>query len=101
LKVVVRDDIAVAWGLNRMTAQQDSGGPAENWSRGTRVFQKTDRGWEMIHQHVSFPTDPATGKTRTDLVPIVTNQPSASPASGRSPVRDAGSEPPAFLNPPE
>lgn len=72
LKIVVRDDLAVAWGLNRMTAQQDNGGLVESWSRGTRIFQKTDRGWEMIHQHVSFPTDPATGQTRTDLAPTVT-----------------------------
>jgi ketosteroid isomerase-like protein len=56
-----------------MTAQQDNGGLAESWSRGTRIFQKTDRGWEMVHQHVSFPTDPANGQTRTDLAPTVTN----------------------------
>ncbi|WP_230415919.1 YybH family protein [Micromonospora tarapacensis] len=73
LKVVVRDDLAVAWGLNRMTAQHDNGGLVESWSRGTRIFQKTDRGWEMIHQHVSFPTDPDTGQARRDLAPIATN----------------------------
>jgi uncharacterized protein (TIGR02246 family) len=73
LKVVVRDDLAVAWGLNRMTAEQDNGGPVESWSRGTRIFQKTDRGWELIHQHVSFPFDPNTGQARTDLAPTVTN----------------------------
>lgn len=56
LRVVVRGDLAVAWGLNRMTARQDNGDLVENWSRGTRIFQRTDRGWEMIHQHVSFPT---------------------------------------------
>ena len=73
LKLVVRDDLAVAWGLNRMTAQKDNGGLVESWSRGTRIFQKTDRGWEMIHQHVSFPTDPRTGQARTDLAPTVTD----------------------------
>jgi uncharacterized protein (TIGR02246 family) len=69
LRVVVRDDLAVAWGLNRMTAQPDNGTPVESWSRGTRIFQKTDRGWEMIHQHVSFPFDPGTGLARSDLTP--------------------------------
>lgn len=73
LKLVVRDDLAVAWGLNRMTAQQDNGSLFETWSRGTRIFQKTDQGWEMIHQHVSFPYDPDTGQARTDLAPTTTN----------------------------
>jgi len=67
LRVVVRDDLAVAWGLNRMTAQRDDGAVLETWSRGTRIFQKTDRGWELTHQHLSFPLDPDTGQARTDL----------------------------------
>jgi ketosteroid isomerase-like protein len=69
LEVVVRDDLAVTWGLNRMTVRQDDGSVAESWSRGTRVFRRAGRGWEMIHQHVSFPVDPATGRSRTDLTP--------------------------------
>lgn len=69
LRVVVRGDLAVAWGLNRITAQQDSGDVAVMWSRGTRIFQKTDRGWELVHQHVSFPFDPGTGQARMDLAP--------------------------------
>jgi uncharacterized protein (TIGR02246 family) len=73
LKVVVRDDLAVSWGLNSMTAQQEDGALVESWSRGTRVFQKTDQGWKMIHQHVSFPFDPDTGRARTDLAPTTTN----------------------------
>jgi uncharacterized protein (TIGR02246 family) len=69
LKVVVRDDIAVAWGLNRMTAEQPDGTSTEAWSRGTRVFQQQDGRWMMIHQHVSFPYDPQTGRALTDLRP--------------------------------
>ncbi|WP_433317537.1 YybH family protein [Micromonospora sp. CA-269861] len=69
LAVVVRDDVAVAWGLNRMTAQQPDGTTAVSWSRGTRVFQRAGRGWEMVHQHVSFPFDPDTGRARADLTP--------------------------------
>ena len=71
--VVVRDDLAVAWGLNRITTQQDHGSLIESWSRGTRIFQKTDRGWEMIHQHLSYPMDPDSGHARTDLAPSGTN----------------------------
>ncbi|MFF4878674.1 YybH family protein [Micromonospora sp. NPDC000668] len=69
LAVVVRDDLAVSWGLNRMTAQQEDGTTSESWSRGTRVFHRTDHGWEMVHQHVSLPLDLETGLARTDLMP--------------------------------
>lgn len=69
LAVIVRDDLAVSWGLNRMTAQQPDGATIVSWSRGTRVFQRAELGWEMIHQHVSFPFDPDTGQARTDLTP--------------------------------
>ncbi|MGI5167285.1 YybH family protein [Spirillospora sp. CA-253888] len=65
LKVTVRGDLAVAWGLNRMRAD----GSAEGWSRGTRVFRRGPDGWKMVHQHVSYPYDPGTGAARTDLVP--------------------------------
>lgn len=57
LQVIVRDDIAITWGLNRM--RSDDG---ELRSRGTRVFQKVDGAWKMIHQHVSFPYDPESGQ---------------------------------------
>jgi len=57
LRIVVRDTLAVAWGLNRMTAERPDGTVAESWSRGTRVFRKQHGGWSMIHQHVSFPQD--------------------------------------------
>ncbi|MFF4614293.1 YybH family protein [Nonomuraea jabiensis] len=65
LKVVAREDLAVAWGLNRVRV----GGGAETWSRGTRVFERRHGSWVMIHQHVSYPYDPATGEARTDLRP--------------------------------
>ena len=57
LEVVVRDDLAVAWGLNRMEADGE-----ESWSRGTRCFRRVGEDWVMVHQHVSYPNDPATGR---------------------------------------
>jgi uncharacterized protein YndB with AHSA1/START domain/ketosteroid isomerase-like protein len=68
-RIVVRGDIAVCWGLNRMTSRRDGALLHEMWSRGTRVFQKRDGLWKMIHQHVSFPMDPETGKAATNLIP--------------------------------
>lgn len=68
LKVIVRGDIAVTWGLNRMADLVD-GVRTEMWSRGTRVFQHLDGSWRLIHQHLSFPMDPATAHARLDLTP--------------------------------
>ena len=69
LEILASGDLAVAWGLNRTSASV--GGPAqETWSRGSRVFRRDESGrWRMVHQHVSFPFDPETGRARTDLRP--------------------------------
>jgi len=64
LRVVIRGDIAVTWGLNHM-----HGPGIDMWSRGTRVFQRANGRWQMVHQHVSFPFDPATGAAKMDLRP--------------------------------
>jgi uncharacterized protein YndB with AHSA1/START domain len=64
LQVLVRGDIAVTWGLNRMRSSS-----AEFWSRGTRVFQKRSGQWKLIHQHVSYPADAETQQARVDLKP--------------------------------
>ncbi|MDF5755667.1 nuclear transport factor 2 family protein [Spongiactinospora sp. TRM90649] len=69
LRILVRGDLAVAWGLNRMTAGRPGGEIGESWSRGTRVFRRSADGWSMVHQHVSYPYDPTTGLARTDLTP--------------------------------
>ncbi|MBG0564588.1 YybH family protein [Actinoplanes aureus] len=65
LTVVTDGDLAVAWGLNRVRAD----GAPETWSRGTRVFRRAGGRWEMVHQHLSYPLEPATGEARTDLKP--------------------------------
>ena len=69
LEIIVRGDIAVTWGLNRMADHVDGVVRNEMWSRGTRIFQRIDGSWRMIHQHLSFPMDPQTGKARLDLIP--------------------------------
>ena len=67
LEVLVRDDIAVTWGLNRMVNERPDGERIEMWSRGTRILQRIDGHWLMIHQHVSFPVNPETGEALTEL----------------------------------
>lgn len=69
LQVVVDGDLAVAWGLNRMTDHLPDGSESATWSRGTRVFRRVEDRWTMVHQHVSFPIDPDTGIAATGLEP--------------------------------
>ncbi|MFC5754057.1 YybH family protein [Actinomadura rugatobispora] len=69
LKVLVRDDLAVAWGLNHVRVARPGGGSTDSWSRGTRVFQRRNGAWAMVHQHLSVPFSPATGEARTGLRP--------------------------------
>lgn len=70
LQVIVRGDIVVTWGLNHMRATKPDGSSIDQWSRGTRVFQRIEGRWQMIHQHVSFPYDPATGRAVTNATPV-------------------------------
>lgn len=69
LAVIVRGDVAVTWGLDRVVTEHGDGSRSIAWSRGTRVFQRILGRWQMIHQHVSLPCDPETGKVRADLEP--------------------------------
>jgi uncharacterized protein (TIGR02246 family) len=50
LTVKADGDLAVAWGLDRILA--DGG---ETLSRGTRVFERRDGQWQLVHQHLSIP----------------------------------------------
>lgn len=51
LHVVVRDDIAIVWGVNRMHMNGK-----DTMSRGTRLFQRREGKWKLFHQHLSFPS---------------------------------------------
>ena len=50
LTIQADGDLAVAWGLDRIVANG-----AESRSRGTRVFQRRNGQWQMVHQHRSIP----------------------------------------------
>jgi uncharacterized protein (TIGR02246 family) len=50
LTVRVTGDLAVTWGLNRILADG-----VEFRSRGTRVFERRNAQWQMVHQHLSIP----------------------------------------------
>jgi len=50
LTVRASGSLAVAWGLDRVVADG-----VETRSRATRIFQRRDGEWQMVHQHLSFP----------------------------------------------
>ena len=62
LTVRASGDLAVTWGLDRITADD-----VEFRSRATRIFQRRHGQWHMIHQHLSVPTsNNQSGGTRAD-----------------------------------
>ncbi|WP_329102655.1 SgcJ/EcaC family oxidoreductase [Micromonospora sp. NBC_01699] len=69
LKILVRGDLAVAWGLNHVRIEPPDAPAIDSWSRGTRVFERRNGTWLLTHQHLSVPYSPTTGAARTDLQP--------------------------------
>ena len=69
LRILVRDDIAATWGMNRVRVIDEDGHTRDHYSRGTRIFQRANGAWKMIHQHVSYPIDPQTGLAKSELLP--------------------------------
>lgn len=54
LAVEVTGDLAVTWGIDEVRVATPEG-VAESRSRATRVFRRSEDGWRMVHQHLSFP----------------------------------------------
>ncbi len=44
-------NLAIAWGLDHVTTAG-----VDTESRSTRVFAHTPQGWQLIHQHLSYPS---------------------------------------------
>jgi uncharacterized protein (TIGR02246 family) len=72
-QVVVRDDLAVVWALDRVRVPQAGGDTATTWSRATRVFRRRDGRWLLVHQHLSYPLAAGTDRARLDLTPPAVN----------------------------
>jgi ketosteroid isomerase-like protein len=70
LAIAVADDVAFGHSLNRISgALQKSGAAIDQWLRWTACFRKIDGRWLIVHDHVSVPTDFATGSALLDLRP--------------------------------
>lgn len=62
LHVVTDSRMGLANSVQHFTGTDKSGKPMDITFRVTDVWQKQKGEWKIIHTHVSFPTDMATGK---------------------------------------
>ncbi|KOG91958.1 hypothetical protein ADK38_00320 [Streptomyces varsoviensis] len=68
LRVDAQADLAIARCAVRMAGTM-FGRPMDSWVRTTNCFRRVEGEWLMIHDHVSWPIDFATGKALMDLTP--------------------------------
>jgi ketosteroid isomerase-like protein len=68
LEVHSSDQLAVARVFVRLDGTMN-GQATDMWVRTTNCFRLIDGQWLMVHDHVSMPTDFATGRTLTHLTP--------------------------------
>lgn len=69
LNIFASGDVATAHMLVRASGALKDGREVERWVRVTSCCQRSDRGWLITHEHVSFPVDIASGRAVMDLVP--------------------------------
>lgn len=63
------DDVAFAYSLNRIKGTTKDGRSNDAWVRFTAGFRKFDGNWLIVHDHVSLPVDPPSGKGLMNLAP--------------------------------
>jgi ketosteroid isomerase-like protein len=68
LLVYAEGELAITRCAVRMTGRM-YGQPMDTWVRTTNCFRLIDGQWLMIHDHVSWPIDFATGKALMNLTP--------------------------------
>ena len=65
----ISGDLAVAYGLERISGKLKAGQPVDMWLRYTSTFKRMGGQWRDIHDHISVPVDMTTGKAILDLKP--------------------------------
>jgi ketosteroid isomerase-like protein len=67
--IAVSGDVAFAHSLNRVSGTLRNGSQIAQWLRWTACFRKIGAEWRIVHDHVSVPTDFATGRAMLGLAP--------------------------------
>jgi ketosteroid isomerase-like protein len=68
-KIVAGADVAVASRFSRAVGTLKGGRQIGSWVRASSCWLRSDGGWLIAHEHVSWPVDPATGQGVMGLVP--------------------------------
>jgi len=68
LNVMMDGELALVHSLNHVNATLPSG-PIDMWLRWTACFRQVAGVWLVVHDHVSVPADPVSGKAVRDLKP--------------------------------
>lgn len=69
LVVEVSGDVAFCHGLQRITGTLSGGTAVDMWVRVTTGFRSAGGAWRIVHQHLSEPFDPQSGRALTELEP--------------------------------
>jgi ketosteroid isomerase-like protein len=69
LHILESGDMAVAHWLSRASGTLKSGREVGSWVRATSCCRRSDRGWLITHEHISWPVDPMSGSAVMDLSP--------------------------------
>ena len=62
LEITTSGDLAVSHCLTRLVNADTNETAAAGWVRVTVCYQRQQAAWRVIHEHVSVPFDPMTGK---------------------------------------
>jgi ketosteroid isomerase-like protein len=69
-QLMIDGNLAVAFGLSRMTGVKTDGTKVDSWSRRTVVLRHIAGAWKIVHEHASFPMAmDGSGRAVTDLLP--------------------------------
>jgi ketosteroid isomerase-like protein len=66
---IIQDNLAVAYGLEKLSGRLIDGTAFKGWMRFTDALQRMHGRWYVVHEHVSVPVDMNSGKARFDLTP--------------------------------
>jgi ketosteroid isomerase-like protein len=70
LTITVNDDVAFAYGFNRISGTLKNGNASSGfWVRATSCLRKIDGNWLIVHDHASVPLDIESGRALLDLEP--------------------------------
>lgn len=71
LVVCADGDTAFAHSLNRYAGALKGGGSTDMWVRHTSCYRFKEHGWRLVHEHLSVPFNPATGRWSLNARPSV------------------------------